>query len=89
MVPFVRMQASVHALCIEKVHCLKIWTTICNEESFWLTAEVTEAYWKLVKVFRTPTEIMEIFKLLIYTKDNVQPLIDGSTKKPVYAPSRI
>nr|XP_023915912.1 protein SIEVE ELEMENT OCCLUSION B-like [Quercus suber]POF06213.1 protein sieve element occlusion b [Quercus suber] len=45
--------------------------------------EVTEAYWKLVKVFRTPTEIMEIFKGLIYTKDNVQPLIDGSTKKPV------
>ncbi|KAL4643405.1 hypothetical protein ACB092_02G089600 [Castanea dentata] len=45
--------------------------------------EETEAYWKLVKVFRTPTEIMEVFKGLIYTKDSVQPLIDGSTKKPV------
>ncbi|XP_030973475.1 protein SIEVE ELEMENT OCCLUSION B-like [Quercus lobata] len=45
--------------------------------------EESEAYWKLVKVFRTPTEIMEVFKGLIYTKDSVQPLIDGSTKKPV------
>ena len=54
-----------------------------NEERFWLNAEETEAYWKLVKVFRTPTEIMEVFKGLIYTKDSVQPLIDGSTKKPV------
>lgn len=45
--------------------------------------EETEAYWKLVKLFRTPTEIMEVIKGLIYTKDNVQPLIDGSTKKQV------
>jgi hypothetical protein len=50
----------------------------------WFNAEEVEAYWKLTKLFRTPTEIMEVFKGLIYTKDNVQPLIDGSTKKPVY-----
>ena len=59
-----------------------------NEERFWLNAEETEAYWKLVKVFRTPTEIMEVFKGLIYTKDSVQPLIDGSTKKPVCTKSQ-
>lgn len=59
-----------------------------NEERFWLNAEETEAYWKLVKVFRTPTEIMEVFKGLIYTKDSVQPLIDGSTKKPVCTESQ-
>lgn len=57
---------------------LKRQITICRQQ-----IEETEAYWKLVKIFRTPTEVMEIFKGLIYTKDNVQPLIDGSTKKPV------
>ncbi|GMY27253.1 protein SIEVE ELEMENT OCCLUSION B-like [Fagus crenata] len=57
---------------------LKRQITICRQQ-----IEVTEAYWKLVKLLRTPTEIMEVFKGLIYTKDNVQPLIDGSTKKPV------
>jgi hypothetical protein len=50
---------------------------------YWFNAEETEAYWKLTKLFRTPTEIMEVFKGLIFSKDNVQPLIDGSTKKPV------
>ncbi|KAE8022600.1 hypothetical protein FH972_008386 [Carpinus fangiana] len=51
--------------------------TLCRQQ-----IEEVEAYWKLNKLFRTPTEIMEVFKGLIYTKDNVQPLIDGSTKKP-------
>ena len=30
-----------------------------------------------------PNEIMEIFKVLIYAKDNLQTLIDGSTQKRV------
>jgi hypothetical protein len=50
---------------------------------YWFNAEETKAYWKLKKLFLTPTEIMEVFKRLIYFEDNVKPLIDGSTKKPV------
>ncbi|XP_062168361.1 protein SIEVE ELEMENT OCCLUSION B-like [Alnus glutinosa] len=57
---------------------LKRQITICRQQ-----IEETEAYWKLTKLFRTPTEIMEVFKGLIYSKDNGQPLVDGSTKKPV------
>ena len=46
------------------------------------TAEA-ENYRKLWKMFKTPTEVMEVFKALTFTKDKVQPLIDGSTNKPV------
>ncbi|KAF4365764.1 hypothetical protein F8388_003433 [Cannabis sativa] len=43
-----------------------------------------ETYRRLCKLFRTPTEIMEIFKALIfYSKDSVRPLIDGSTNRQV------
>ncbi|XP_035547857.1 protein SIEVE ELEMENT OCCLUSION B-like isoform X2 [Juglans regia] len=52
--------------------------TICKQQ-----IEETEAYWRLVKLFRTPTEVMEVFKGLIFTKDKLQPLFDGSTRKPV------
>ncbi|GMN74180.1 hypothetical protein TIFTF001_052329 [Ficus carica] len=45
--------------------------------------EEAESYRRLRKIFQTPTEIMEVFKALIFTKDNVQPLIDGSTNKTV------
>ncbi|PRQ36289.1 putative sieve element occlusion [Rosa chinensis] len=45
--------------------------------------EEAETYRRITKLFRTPTEIMEVFKGLIFTKDNVQPLIDGSTKQTV------
>lgn len=38
----------------------------------------------IINLLRRPTEIMEVFKGLIFTKDNVQPLIDGSTKQTVY-----
>ena len=46
-------------------------------------AEIIEAYRKLSKLLQTPTEIMEVFKALIFGKDNVQPLIDGSTNRVV------
>ena len=36
-----------------------------------------EAYRKLIKLLQTPTEITEVFKALISSKD--KPLIDGST----------
>uniref|UniRef100_A0A2N9IWE6 Sieve element occlusion N-terminal domain-containing protein n=1 Tax=Fagus sylvatica TaxID=28930 RepID=A0A2N9IWE6_FAGSY len=45
--------------------------------------EEIEAYRKLLKLLQTPTEIMEVFKALIFAKDNVQPLIDGSINKLV------
>ncbi|GLT81385.1 hypothetical protein SLA2020_527740 [Shorea laevis] len=58
--------------------------TICRQQ-----IEVTEAYWKLTKLFRTPTEIMEVFKGLIFSKDNAQPLMMVLPKsrlplRPVY-----
>ncbi|KAG6732706.1 hypothetical protein I3843_01G183600 [Carya illinoinensis] len=52
--------------------------TICKQQ-----IEETEAYWRLVRLFRTPTEVMEVFKGLIFAKDKLQPLFDGSTRKPV------
>ena len=45
--------------------------------------EEAETYRRIRKTLQTPTEIMEVFKALIFTKDNVQPLIDGSTNKMV------
>lgn len=46
-------------------------------------AEEAETYKRIKKLFHTPTEIMEVFKALIFTKDKVQPIIDGSTNKTV------
>ena len=37
------------------------------------TEEIIEAYRKLSKLLQTPTEIMEVFKALIFSKDNEQP----------------
>ncbi|PON53335.1 Sieve element occlusion [Trema orientale] len=66
----------------QKIHYilnkLKIHLIICKKQ-----IEEAENYRKLRKLFRTPTEIMEIFKALIFTKDNVQPIIDGSTSTMV------
>ncbi|KAI4317947.1 hypothetical protein L6164_025768 [Bauhinia variegata] len=45
-------------------------------------AEV-EYYRKLRKVFQTPTEIMEVFKLLISSVDVPQAIYDGATKTTV------
>ncbi|XP_062108826.1 protein SIEVE ELEMENT OCCLUSION B-like [Humulus lupulus] len=43
-----------------------------------------EAYRRLCKLILTPTEIMEIFKALVFYKfDVVKPLIDGSTNRTV------
>lgn len=53
------------------------------DQGFLFTAEEMEAYRKLKKLLRTPTEIMEVFKALIFAKNNVQPLMDGSTNKLV------
>ncbi|XP_004288434.1 PREDICTED: uncharacterized protein LOC101297774 [Fragaria vesca subsp. vesca] len=66
----------------QKIHFvlnkLKTQLTICRAR-----IEFIENYKKLKKLFRTPTEIMEIFKGLLFTKDNVQPLVDCSTKQTV------
>ncbi|KAG6732719.1 protein SIEVE ELEMENT OCCLUSION B-like [Carya illinoinensis] len=45
--------------------------------------DVIEAYRKLKKIFQTPTEVMEVFKALIFPKDVDPSLIDGSTNKLV------
>ena len=45
--------------------------------------EEMESHRKIKKLLQTPNEIMEIFKALIYAKDNLQTLIDGSTQKRV------
>ncbi|KAG7996908.1 hypothetical protein I3843_01G184500 [Carya illinoinensis] len=45
--------------------------------------DVIEAYRKLKKIFQTPTEVMEVFKALIFPKDVEPSLIDGSTNKLV------
>ncbi|PON78093.1 Sieve element occlusion [Trema orientale] len=57
---------------------LNMQLTVCRRQ----LAEA-EAYRRIKKLWRTPTEIMEIFKALIFTKDNVRPLIDGSTNRTV------
>ncbi|PON78094.1 Sieve element occlusion [Trema orientale] len=66
----------------QKIHYilnkLKIHLIDCKKQ-----IEEEEKYRKLRKLFQIPTEIMEIFKALIFTKDNVQPIIDGSTNTKV------
>jgi hypothetical protein len=42
------------------------------------TAEQMKAYWELKKIIRTRTEIVDVFKELIFAKDNLQQIIDGS-----------
>ncbi|PON78092.1 Sieve element occlusion, N-terminal [Trema orientale] len=71
----------------------KIQLILCKKQ-----IEEADAYRKLRKLMKTPTEIMEIFKALIFSRDNVlpqhrfliftrdinvQPLIDGSANKTV------
>ncbi|XP_015888002.2 protein SIEVE ELEMENT OCCLUSION B [Ziziphus jujuba] len=66
----------------QKIHYilnkLKIQLIICKKQ-----IEEAEIYKRLRKLFHTPTEIMEVFKALIFYKDNVQPIIDGSNNKTV------
>jgi hypothetical protein len=38
---------------------------------------------KLKELLQTPDEITEVLKVLIFVKDDMQPLIDGSTNKMV------
>jgi hypothetical protein len=38
---------------------------------------------KLKELLQTPDEIIEVLKALIFAKDDMQPLIDGSTNKMV------
>ncbi|MED6193732.1 hypothetical protein PIB30_022194 [Stylosanthes scabra] len=52
--------------------------TLCR-----LQIEEAEYYRKLRKLFQTPTEIMEVFKALIFAKDAPQPLFDCSTETTV------
>ncbi|XP_008246140.1 PREDICTED: protein SIEVE ELEMENT OCCLUSION B-like, partial [Prunus mume] len=66
----------------QKIHFilnkLNVQLKICRKQ-----VEDAEAYRRIRKIFRTPTEIKEVFKALIFSKDNVQPLIDGSTEQTV------
>jgi hypothetical protein len=50
---------------------------------FGLMPEETEAYRKLVKLFRTSMEITEVLTGLIDPTNKMQPLNDCSTKKLV------
>ena len=59
------------------------WNIISREYVNFDDAEEAESYRKLRKLFQTPTEIMEIFKALIFPKDNAQPILDGSTNQTV------
>ncbi|MED6220178.1 hypothetical protein PIB30_042318 [Stylosanthes scabra] len=52
--------------------------TLCN-----LQIEEAEYFRKLRKFFQTPTEIMEVFKFLIFPKDAPQQLFDCATKTTV------
>ncbi|KAF3456890.1 hypothetical protein FNV43_RR01544 [Rhamnella rubrinervis] len=66
----------------QKIHYilnkLKIQLIVCRKQ-----LEEADTRRKLKKMLQTPTEVMEIFKALIFSKDNVHPLIDGSTNKTV------
>ncbi|KAH7522201.1 hypothetical protein FEM48_Zijuj07G0113200 [Ziziphus jujuba var. spinosa] len=66
----------------QKIHYilnkLKIQLIVCRRQ-----LEEAETYRKLRKMVQTPTEVMEVFKALTFTKDKPQPLIDGSTNKTV------
>ncbi|CAJ1976490.1 unnamed protein product [Sphenostylis stenocarpa] len=52
--------------------------TLCNQQ-----IDEAEYYRKLRKLFQTPTEIMEVLKVLIFNKDAPQPLFHGATKTTV------
>ncbi|XP_004288435.1 PREDICTED: uncharacterized protein LOC101298064 [Fragaria vesca subsp. vesca] len=66
----------------QKIHYvlnkLKIQLIVCHKQ-----IEEAKNHRYILNLLRRPTEIMEVFKGLIFTKDNVQPLIDGSTKQTV------
>ncbi|XP_048334289.2 protein SIEVE ELEMENT OCCLUSION B isoform X1 [Ziziphus jujuba] len=66
----------------QKIHYvlnkLKIQLVVCRRQ-----VEERETYLRLKKFFQTPTEVMEIFKALTFTKDKPQLLIDGSTNTTV------
>jgi len=49
----------------------------------YILSDEAQYYRKLRKFFQTPTEIMEVFKVLIFNKDAPQPLFDGATKTKV------
>ncbi|KAK7391679.1 hypothetical protein VNO78_20098 [Psophocarpus tetragonolobus] len=51
---------------------------LCRQE-----IEEAEYHQRLRKIFQTPTEIMEVFKFLVFTKDAPQLLFDGATKTTV------
>jgi len=46
-------------------------------------SEEAEYHHRLRKFFQTPTEIMEVFKFLVFSKDAPQLLFDGATKTTV------
>ena len=53
------------------------------DQSSLFTAENERARRKLKELLQTPDEIVEVFKCLIFSKDDNQSLFDGSTKEMV------
>lgn len=45
--------------------------------------EFTKIYIKIRRTMQTPTEIMEVLKLLIFSSDVPKPIYDGATKTTV------
>jgi hypothetical protein len=55
-----------------------------TDQRFLFTAEEKKAGRKLKEFLQTPhDEILEVFKELIFARNDVQPLIDGSTNETV------
>ncbi|KAJ1409429.1 Sieve element occlusion, N-terminal [Sesbania bispinosa] len=52
--------------------------TICRQQ-----IEEAKYFHKIRKLLQTPTEIMEVFKVLIFSKDAPQSLFDGATKTTI------
>lgn len=57
---------------------LKKMIFICEQQ-----IEEIRSYGRLMELLRTPSEIVEVFKVLIFSRDGPQELFDGATKQMV------
>lgn len=62
---------------------MKLQTTCLSRLFVFFFSEEAEYHQRLRKFFQTPTEIMEVFKFLVYSKDAPQLLFDGAAKTTV------
>jgi hypothetical protein len=62
---------------------LKKWATTLADPRCLFTVVKRKKERKLKELLQTPHEITEVLKALIFAKDDMQPLIDGSTNKMV------